>query len=97
MKSKLEVKLESMIESLKEMQDILTKSSNIENIGNTMVYYKKIEDGILECIPLANKHQLNTIMNDYKFGYYTEFNKDKDLLRSEINKRIRDHKLKKLL
>ena len=37
------------------------------------------------------------MMNSYRFKYYTEFNTDKELLRKEIQKRLRDNKLNNLL
>jgi hypothetical protein len=97
MRNELEVKLESMIETLKEMQNVLSKSkSNVESISNTILY-KNIEDGILNNIHNANNYQLNMIMNNYKFNYYTEFNYNRDLLKNEINNRLRDYKLNRIL
>jgi RNase adaptor protein for sRNA GlmZ degradation len=92
----LESKLSSMIESLDELTKVLNKSkSNREDVSMTMLY-KNIEDGILDKIHDANQHQLNIMMNSYRFKYYTEFNTDKELLRNEIQKRLRDNKLKEL-
>lgn len=97
MENELELRLESMIDSLQEMQDVLSKSqSNRESVDMTILY-KNIEDGILDNIQNANKKQLNHIINDYRFRYYTDFNTDKELLRSEITKRIRDIKLNRIL
>jgi len=94
--SELESKLSSMIESLDELTKVLNKSkSNREDVSMTMLY-KNIEDGILDKIHDANQHQLNMMMNSYRFKYYTEFNTDKELLRNEIQKRLRDKKLKEL-
>jgi 3-dehydroquinate dehydratase len=95
--NELESKLTSMIESLGELTKVLSKSkSNKEDISMTMLY-KNIEDGILEKIHDANQHQLNHMMNSYRFRFYTEFNTDKELLRNEIQKRLRDKKLETLL
>lgn len=97
MKNELEFRLESMIDSLQEIQDVLSKSqSNRESVDMTILY-KNIEDGILDNIQNANNKQLNHIINDYKFRYYTDFNTDKELLSSEITKRLRDIKLNKIL
>jgi 3-dehydroquinate dehydratase len=94
--NELESKLSSMIESLDELTKVLNKSkSNREDVSMTMLY-KNIEDGILDKIHDANQHQLNIMMNSYRFKYYTEFNTDKELLRNEIQKRLRDNKLKEL-
>jgi len=95
--SELESKLSSMIESLEELNKVLSKSkSNREDLSMTMLY-KNIEDGILDKIHDANQHQLNVMMNSYRFKYYAEFNTDKELLRNEIQKRLRENKLEKLL
>ena len=95
--NELESKLTSMIESLDELTKVLNKSkSNKEDISMTMLY-KKIEDGIFDIIHNANQYQLNMIMNSYRFKFYTEFNTDKELLRSEIQKRLRENKLQKIL
>lgn len=95
--NELESKLTSMIESLGELNKVLSKSkSNKEDISMTILY-KNIEDGILEKIHDANQHQLNHMMNSYRFRFYTEFNTDKELLRNEIQKRLRDKKLETLL
>lgn len=59
--------------------------------------YKNIEDGLLDNIHNANESQLNHMMSNYRFRYYTEYNTDKDLLKSEITKRLRDNKLKQLI
>lgn len=88
----MENELESMIETLQEMQDVWSK----ESVDMTILY-KNIEDGILDNIQNANNKQLNHIINDYRFRYYTDFNTDKELLRSEITKRLRDIKLNKIL
>lgn len=88
----MENELESMIETLQEMQDVWSK----ESVDMTILY-KNIEDGILDNIQNANNKQLNHIINDYRFRYYTDFNTDKELLRSEITKRLRDIKLNRIL
>jgi hypothetical protein len=36
-------------------------------------------------------------MTAYKFRYYREFNTDKELLRSEVTRRIREKKLNQLI
>lgn len=104
--NELELKLTSMVETLDEMTKILNKSLGVpenyfgsvnkaEQLSMVMLY-KTIEDGILDKIKDANQHQLNHILNSYRFRYYTEFNTDKELLKNEIQKRLRDNKLKNL-
>jgi hypothetical protein len=57
---------------------------------------KSLADGILDSIQNANTHQLNVILNGgYKFRYYTELN-NKETLRLEIQRRIREIKLNQL-
>ena len=92
----LESVLSSMIDTLDEMTTILSKSKRSENIGET-IFYKNVEDGILNNIHNCDKYQLNIIMNSYKFRFYTEFNTNKELLRNEITKRLRADKLDKIL
>jgi hypothetical protein len=95
--NELESKLTSMIESLDELSKVLNKSkSNKEDVSMTMLY-KNIEDGILDKIHDANEHQLNHMMNSYRFRFYTDFNTDKELLRNEVQKRLRQNKLEKIL
>jgi len=94
--NELESKLSSMIDTLEELNKVLSKSkSNKEDVSMTMLY-KNIEDGIFDKIHDANQHQLNHMINSYRFKYYTDFNTDKELLRNEIQKRLRDNKLKEL-
>jgi hypothetical protein len=86
-------KLSSMIDKLEDLNNILDKSkSNREDVSITILY-KKVEDGILDHIHKANTNQLKFILSQYRFRYYTDFNTDKELLKNEINKRIRDKKL----
>ncbi len=86
--------LENLGNKLEEMKEIAKKSHNGDYLRADVD--KNIEDGILDKIHDANQHQLNHMMNSYRFKYYTEFNTDKELLRNEIQKRLRDNKLKEL-
>lgn len=93
----IEDRLRSIVSSLDDLNDILVKSkSNNDNISDTMLF-KNIEDGILNSIDNANNKQLNYIMDGYRFKFYTEYNKDKELLRSRINGVLREKKLNKVL
>jgi hypothetical protein len=93
-------KLESMVKTLEEMTEVLDKSvSSREHVSGLMLS-KKIEDGILDNIHNANESQLNHMIFNFRFRYYTyytDYNTDKDLLKSEIIKRLRDNKLKQLI
>ncbi len=65
--------LESCIKTFENMNDILkaSQSNGISYLETEL--YKKIEDGILDSIHNASKHQLNIILNGgYKFKFYTE-------------------------
>lgn len=60
-------------------------------------FNKGVEDGILDNMINADEKQFNTIMAAYKFRYYREFNTDKEALRNEVTRRIREKKLNKLI
>jgi hypothetical protein len=97
MNEELEVHLENIIVNLQEMTDILNKSSyHRESVADTK-FYKGVEDGILDNMISANKEQFNSIMTGYKFRYYREFNTDKEALRNDVIRRIREKKLNKLI
>jgi len=88
--SKLSKQLEESLE--------ITKRAN-KNFGDD--YFKtelrkKIEDSILDNVQNASRIQLDLLIRNYIFSYYTEFNDDKELLRLEIKKRLRDKKLEDL-
>jgi len=90
-------KLESMIKTLEEMTEVLDKSVSSKEHVSSIMLSKKIEDGLLDNIHNANESQLNHMISNYRFRYYTDYNTDKDLLKSEIVKRLRDIKLNKIL
>ena len=90
-------KLESMIKTLEEMTEVLDKSVSSKEHVSSIMLSKKIEDGLLDNIHNANESQLDHIISNYRFRYYTDYNTDKDLLKSEIVKRLRDIKLNKIL
>lgn len=97
MENELTTRLNSMINTLEEMHDILSKSGKTNQSIDMTLFYKNIEDGILDKIDCANTGQLSHIMNSYRFRYYTEYNTDKDLLKAEITRRIRDKRLNKII
>jgi len=90
-------KLKSISDRLTDLNDILKRSAESGRDVSYMMTYKAVEDGLLEKIYDANPIQLNYMMNCYRFIYYTEYNKDKELLRREVQKRLRDKKLEDLL
>jgi len=90
-----------IIEDLENMTDILNKSNGNHSVSKgdylKAEINKKIEDGILDSIHKANTHQLNVLLNyGYRFKYYTELN-DMTKLRNEIQSRIRNAKIEKIL
>ncbi len=95
--SEIESKLQDMLKSVQDMTNILKKSKEIHEDVPMTCFYKKIEDGILDNIEKANEYQMNVMMNNYTFRYYTEFNRDKNLLKRVITEKIRGSKLDELL
>ena len=96
MKDKFESStLKSLVDRLGELNDIQQKSIESGRGADTMVH-KALEDGILDKIYNANTKQLTFILESYHFHYYTEYNKDKELLRREVQRRLRDKKLEDL-
>ena len=94
--SSLSSTLKSLVEQLGELNDINQKSiESGRGSADTMVY-KAMEDGILDKIYNANTNQLTFILESYHFHYYTEYNKDRGLLRREVQRRLRDKKLEDL-
>jgi len=58
-------------------------------------YYRVIDLVTMETIDHNKNGLIRTYIRNYIFSYYSEFN-DKELLRLEIQKRLRDFKLKEL-
>lgn len=89
--------LENCVKSLEDMTEILDRKNKIGRSYLETETFKKIEDGILDSIHNANNHQLDVILNGgYKFKYYYELN-NKELLKSEVQRRIRENKLNEIL
>lgn len=79
------------------MTDILNRRGKSGGSFVEMEVFKKVEDGILDSIHKASNHQLNVLLNGgYKFKYYHELN-DKEALKSEVQRRIRENKLNEIL
>ena len=89
--------LESCVETLEKMSEILILSSKSGRSFVEMEVFKKVEDGILDSIHKANNHQLNVLLNGgYKFKYYYELN-DVEKRKNEVQRRIRESKLNEIL
>lgn len=95
--SELEQKLKDMLDTVVGLQEVLVKSKEIHEDVHITTFYKKMEDGILDKIADANDYQKRVILESFKFRYYTEFNKDKDLLKRVMTEKIRGSKLEELL
>lgn len=93
----LELHLDNMIQNMKDMTEIIKRSRDYYEDFATTRFNKSVEDGILDNMINADEKQFNTIMTAYKFRYYREFNTNKELLRSEVTRRIREKKLNKLI
>lgn len=92
--SELVKDLERCVDTLEGLNKILDKKE--KGKFPEAETHKRIEDGILDSIHKANNHQLNVMLKGgYKFRFYTELN-NQEALRSEIQKRLRDNKLKEL-
>ena len=88
--------LENCVQALENINIILKGSKSSGRSYVETEVNKKIEDGILDSIHRANNHQLNVMLKGgYKFRFYTELN-NQEALRSEIQKRLRNSKLKDL-
>lgn len=85
-------RLEKLQKDILNLQDFTIRSRNFSSKIEAGVW-KNVEEGIIKNLHKANKGQLLTILNNYRFRYYTEFNKDKSL----IIKELRDNKLKNIL
>jgi len=85
-------RLEKLQKDILELQDFTIRSKNFASNVEAATF-KNIEEGIIKNLHKANKHQLHMMLNNYRFRYYTEFNKDKNL----IIKELRENKLKEIL
>ncbi len=86
--------LNRCIDTLENLNKVIEKTQNGK--FPEAETHKRIEDGILDSIYKANNNQLSIMLNGgYKFRFYTELN-NQEALRNEIQKRLRDHNLKKL-
>ena len=94
--SSLSSTLKSLVDQLSDLNDIQQRSIETGRGSADTMVHKAVEDGILDKIYDANKYQLNFILTQYYFRYYTEYNKDRELLRKEVQRRLRDKKLEDL-
>jgi len=85
-------RLEQLQKDILELQDFTIRAKNFSS-NIEAATYKNIEEGIIKNLHKANRHQLHTILNSYRFRYYHEFNKDKNL----VVKELRENKLNEIL
>ena len=94
--SSLSSTLKSLVDQLSDLNDIQQRSIETGRGSADTMVHKAMEDGILDKIYDANTNQLTFILESYRFQYYTEYNKDRGLLRREVQRRLRDKKLEDL-
>jgi hypothetical protein len=85
-------RLEKLQKDILDLQDFTIRSKNFSSNVEAAAF-KNIEEGIIKNLHKANRDQLRTILNSYRFRYYHEFNKDKSL----IVKELRENRLKEIL
>jgi hypothetical protein len=85
-------RLEKLQKDILDLQDFAIRAKNFSS-NIEAATFKNIEEGIIKNLHKANRDQLRTILNAYKFRYYYEFNKDKSL----IVKELRENRLKEIL
>jgi hypothetical protein len=85
-------RLEKLQKDILDLKDFAIRSKNFSSNIEAGVF-KNVEDGIIKNLHKANRDQLHTILNTYKFRYYYEFNKDKSLIVREL----RENRLKNIL
>lgn len=87
-----------MDELVKDLEKLASKMEELNQVlktgDNSMYVWKKIEDGILDNIHKANDYQLERLYN-FRFKFYSDLN-NKENLKNEITKRLRDKKLNDL-
>jgi hypothetical protein len=85
-------RLEKLQKDILDLQDFAIRSRNFAS-NIEAATFKNVEEGIINNLHKANREQLHTILNSYRFRYYYEFNKDKSL----IIKELRENRLKDIL
>ena len=85
-------RLEKLQKDILDLQDFAIRAKNFSS-NIEAATFKNIEEGIINNLHKANREQLHTILNSYRFRYYYEFNKDKIL----IIKELRENRLKDIL
>ncbi len=88
--------LDELISKMEELAEIQKRSKSFAGDVMLTTFYKSSEDGILNHIHKANPKQMRIMLGSYKWRYYTEFNNPEVLL-LDIQRRVRDKKLEKLL
>jgi len=86
--------LKKSCDDLELISELTLKYKDIKVVGE-MLFYKKLEEGILNKLMNANVHQLEIMKNSYKFRYYKDEYTDK-LIDIAIINVTRKNKLNKL-
>ena len=87
--------LEELVIKMNDLIELRKRAKQFSGDMMLVTFHKNSEDGLLNNIQNANTKQLSTIINAFRWKYYTEYN-DKEVLVPEINRRIRLSKLEKL-
>jgi hypothetical protein len=85
-------RLEATCEELELINELTAKYKDIKVVGEKL-FFKKLEDGILAKLHLANLTQLRLMRDSYKFRYYDKNITDKliDMKPVEIEKLIPEY------
>jgi len=93
--------MEELIEQLKKscdnlelISELTLKYKDIQVVGQ-MLFYKELEEGILNKLMNANEHQLEIMKSSYNFRYYKKEITD-NLIDNAIKNLSRKNKLNKL-
>ena len=87
-------RLEASCEELELITELTAKYRDNKVVAEKLIF-KKIEDGILANLHIANLEQLKVMRYSYKFRYYSKDITDK-LVDIQIKKTTRKEKLEKI-
>ena len=68
--------LQKTCEGLELIDELTLKYKDIKVVGE-MLFYKELEEGILNKLMNANAHQLEIMKSSYRFRYYKKEHTDK--------------------
>lgn len=86
-----------LIKCLLDLNDSIKKLGDELKMSNDQFLYRDLEDGIIEKAINASPEQLENFIKNYRFQFYAKYNNDRDLLRQDIMKKIRNKKLDEII